>query len=365
MTTPHQRLISLDAMRGFTIAAMIMVNFPGSEEFIFAPLQHSKWNGLTFTDLIAPSFLYIIGVSIVLAYSRKLAENSPKAPLFKKIIIRSIKIFAVGMFLNMLPDFNFSELRYTGTLHRIAIVFLVCAFLFLKTSQKQQIILFCTILVGYHMVMNFIPTPGIGHVVLEPGQNIAAWVDQQFLPGTMWQGNWDPEGILSTFPAIATCLSGIFAGNLITSRFTPNEKSNYLMAYGFFLMIAGYFWGLSFPLNENLWTSSFVLLTSGFASVMFGAVYFMVDILNRKKGTFTGVVFGANAITVYVLADIFALLFYILKIDGKTLNQYAVSGLVNIGIQAELAGLMYSLFFVALNFLPALWLYRKKIFIKI
>ncbi len=365
MTTTNQRLISLDTMRGFTIAAMIMVNFPGSEEFIYAPLRHSTWNGLTFTDLIAPTFLYIIGVSIVLAYSKKLASNSPKTELYKKILFRSIKIFAVGIFLNLLPDFNFSELRYTGTLQRIAIVFLVSAVLYLKTSSKQQIILFITILVGYHLAMNFIPTPGIGRVMLEPGINLAAWVDQQYMPGVMWQGNWDPEGILSTFPSIATCISGIFAGNLIISRFTPNEKANYLMAYGFVALLAGYLWGLSFPINENLWSSSFVLLTSGFASILFGAVYFFVDICKRETGTFVGVVFGANAITVFVLADIFALLFYIAKFGEKTFNEHVVSSLIGLGIQPELASMLFALCFVSINFIPALWLYRKKIFIKI
>ena len=135
MTTPSsglQRLLSLDTMRGFTIAAMIMVNFPGSEEHKFPTLSHTVWNGLTFTDLIAPTFLYIVGVSIVFAYSRRLQENKRKGDLYKKIIIRSLKIFAVGMFLNMMPNFDFSDLRYTGTLHRIAIVFLCCAILFLN-----------------------------------------------------------------------------------------------------------------------------------------------------------------------------------------------------------------------------------------
>ena len=141
MTKPYEgtsRLLSLDTMRGFTIAAMIMVNFPGSEEYVFPTLSHTKWNGLTFTDLIAPTFLYIVGVSIAIAYSRRLQENKPKVDLYKKIIIRSLKIFAVGMFLNMLPTFDFSDLRYTGTLHRIAIVFLCCAILFLNTNWKQQ-----------------------------------------------------------------------------------------------------------------------------------------------------------------------------------------------------------------------------------
>ncbi|WP_138480845.1 acyltransferase family protein [Dyadobacter bucti] len=359
------RLLSLDAMRGFTIAAMIMVNFPGSEEFVFPTLRHTKWNGLTFTDLIAPVFLFIVGVSIAIAYSKRLREEGPKGDLYKKIVIRSLKIFAVGMFLNMLPGFDFSDLRYTGTLHRIAIVFLVCAFLFLHTNWKQQLWTGITILVLYWLAITLIPTPGLGKVMIEPGMNIAAWVDQQYLPGKMWQGNWDPEGILSTFPSIVTGITGMLAGRLMISSFTPNEKSNYLMSAGFFTAAAGYFWSLTFPVNENLWTSSFVLVTSGFASMLLGVLYFVVDIRGKKSGIAPGVIFGANAITAYVLADIFALVFYLLPINGKTINELSVNALINAGLDPALASMLYALFFVGINFIPAYILYRRKIFIKL
>jgi predicted acyltransferase len=359
------RLLSLDAMRGFTIAAMIMVNFPGSEEHVFPTLHHTIWNGLTFTDLIAPVFLFIVGVSIAFAYSKRLAAPGPKGDLYKKIVIRSLKIFAVGMFLNMIPHFNFSDLRYTGTLHRIAIVFLVCAVLFLNTTWRQQAFLGITILVTYWLAMVLIPTPGIGKVMLEPGVNLAAWIDQQYLPGKMWQGNWDPEGILSTFPSIVTGITGMLAGRLMLSNLTPNEKSNYLMSAGLFVAAAGYFWGLAFPVNENLWTSSFVLVTSGFAAMLLGSLYFIIDIKGRKKGIAPGVIFGANAIAAYVLADILALFFYLSHIGGKTLNEIAVTSLTNAGMDPRLASMLYAMFFVCINFIPAYILYKRKIFIKL
>src|SRR5688572_1814084 len=216
------RLISLDAMRGFTIAAMILVNFPGDDEHVFAPLKHTVWNGLTPTDLIAPFFLFIVGISIVLAYSRRV--NDPDSVLYKKIIFRSIKIFAVGIFLNLLPDFNFADLRYTGTLPRIAIVFLVCALLYLNTSLRQQVWIGATILLGYWLAMTLIPTPGQGKVMLERGINLAAWIDSKFLPGKMWQGTWDPEGILSTFPSIVSGISGLLAGHLLISNRSRENK---------------------------------------------------------------------------------------------------------------------------------------------
>ncbi|WP_254562784.1 acyltransferase family protein [Dyadobacter diqingensis] len=359
------RLISLDAMRGFTIAVMIVVNFPGNEEFVYNTLRHSQWNGLTFTDLVAPFFLFIVGVSTVFAFSKKLETGGPKNDLHKKIITRSLKIFAVGMFLNMLPDFDLGNLRWTGTLHRIAIVFLVCALLFLHTNWKQQAFTGILILVIYWLAMTLIPTPGVGKVVLERGLNLAAWVDQQYLPGKMWQGTWDPEGILSTFPSVVTGITGMLAGRLILSHFTPNEKANYLMTIGLFTATAGYFWGLTFPVNENIWTSSFVLVTSGFAAMLLGALYFLIDISGYQNGTKPGIIFGANAIMVYVLADIFALFFYLLPFGEKTLNHHAVDLLVAVGFASKLASLIYALVFVSINFIPAFFLYRKKIFIKL
>lgn len=364
-TGSMKRLLSLDAMRGFTIAAMIMVNFPGSDEHVFPTLRHSQWNGLTFTDLIAPVFLFIVGVSIAIAYSKRLVNGDDKGPLYRKIFFRSLKIFAVGMFLNMLPHFDFANLRYTGTLQRIAIVFLFCAILFLNTNWKQQAWISITILVLYWLAMTLIPTPGMGKVMLERGNNLAAWVDEHYLPGKMWRGNWDPEGILSTFPSLVTGITGMLAGRLMLSNITPNEKTNYLMVTGLFVCAAGYFWNLTFPTNENIWSSSFVLVTSGFAAMLLGALYFLIDILGKTKGTAPGIIFGANAITIFVMVDIFALFFYLQNINEQTLNIHAVNGLINIGFDPQFASLIYALFFVCINFTLAYILYRKKIFIKL
>ncbi|GAA4469163.1 lpg1661 family Dot/Icm T4SS effector [Nibrella saemangeumensis] len=359
------RLISLDTLRGFTIAAMILVNFPGDGNHVYHPLKHTTWNGLSFTDLIAPFFLFIIGVSIVFAYARRLSEGKPKGELYQKIVIRALKIFAVGMFLNMLPDFDFANLRWTGTLHRIALVFLACAILFLNTNWKQQAWIGAGVLLAYWLALTLIPTPGIGKVMLEPGVNLVAWVDSRYLPGRMWQDTWDPESILSTFPAIVSGITGMLAGRLLLSSFTRNEKVNYLMTIGLFTAAAGYGWGLAFPVNENLWTSSFVLVTSGFAALLFGAVYFLVDILGRTGGTKPGVVFGANAIAVYVLADLLALIFYGLPVGGHSLNEHFVAHFTAQGLELRFVSMLYALLFVCINFIPAYGLYRRKIFIKL
>ena len=283
----------------------------------------------------------------------------------KKLSSGQLKIYAVGIFLNLLPDFDFADLRYTGTLPRIAIVFLVCAILFLNTDWKKQVWISVGVLVVYWLAMTLVPTPGYGKVMLEPGRNLAAWLDTKWLPGTMWQGTWDPEGILSTFPSIVTGITGILAGHVILSKHTREQKVIYLMVAGFFAAGAGYVWGLAFPVNENIWTSSFVLVTSGFGAMMLGAVYFIVDMLGRKKGTRPGIIFGANAITVYVLADIFALLFYEIKIGGNTLNGYFFDAFTSIGLGPKLVSMIYALIFVCINYIPAYILYKKKIFIKL
>jgi len=365
MSTQVNRLISLDAMRGFTIAAMILVNFPGNGDHVFDPLNHSVWNGLTPTDIIAPFFLFIVGVSIAIAYTKRLEKGFPKGDMYQKIIIRSFKIFAVGIFLNLLPDFNFADLRWTGTLPRIAIVFLVCALLFLNTKWKTQAWIGTGVLVAYWLAMTLIPTPGEGKVMLERGVNLAAWIDSKYMPGTMWQGTWDPEGILSTFPSIVSGITGMLAGVLMLSKRTREMKVILLMVIGFFMTFAGYLWGLTFPVNENIWTSSFVFVTSGIAFMALGAFYFLVDMKGYTYGTKPGIVFGANAITVYVLGDVLSLLFYGLKIGGQSLNMHFFDAFTAIGMAPKLVSMIYAILFVCVLFIPAIIMYRKKIFIKL
>lgn len=371
MSAQVNRLISLDAMRGFTIAAMILVNFPGNGDHVFAPLNHSVWNGLTATDLIAPFFLFIVGVSIAIAYTKRLKLGKPKQSMYKKIIIRSIKIFVVGILLNLIWDFNFADLRWTGTLPRIAIVFFVCAMIFLNTKWRGQAWIGSGILVAYWLAMTLIPSPDLGEVMLEPGKNLAAWFDRLLLPGKMWQAgpapgfHWDPEGILSTFPSLVSGISGMLAGTLMLSERTKEKKVILLMVGGFFITIAGYLWGLAFPVNENIWTSSFVLVTSGMASMLLGSCFFLVDMKGFTHGTKPGIIFGANAITVYVLGDVLAALFYGIEIGGNSLNMHFFLAFTSIGVGAKLASMLYAILYVCVIFIPAYIMYKKKIFIKL
>jgi predicted acyltransferase len=362
---PMGRLISLDAMRGFTIAGMILVNYPGTWEHIYPPLEHAEWDGLTPTDLVFPFFLFIVGVSITLSFTKLLEKNTPKNALYRKIVIRAIKIFAVGIILSLIPNFEFGNIRFAGVLQRISIVFLACSFIFLNTSIRFQAILGAIILVVYWLAMTLIPTPGIGEVSLEKGVNLAAWVDSVLLPGRMWQGTWDPEGILSTFPAIVTGITGLLAGHLLLSKRTSYEKAVILLVCGFIALVAGYIWGLAFPVNKNLWSSSYVLVTSGLASLLLGTMYYVVDIRNYTSGTKPGIIFGANAIAIYVLSDIISIIFYGVSFGSASLNQHFMLALTSIGFAPELASMLYAIIFVIVNFFIAYFLYKKKIFVRL
>ena len=363
--TLNDRLISLDAMRGFTIAAMLLVNYPGSWKHIYQPLAHAKWNGLTPTDLIFPAFIFIVGVSIALSYTKLLEKGTSKKELYKKIAFRAIKIFAVGVLISLLPRFDFQNIRITGVLQRISVVFFACSFIYLNTSFRTQVWLGIMILVVYWLVMTLVPTPGIGEVRLDREANLAAWLDTMLLPESVWQGAWDPEGILGTFPSIVTGITGLLAGRVLLGKHTPHEKSILLMVGGIAAVTAGYIWHLAFPVNKNLWSSSFVLVTSGIASLLLGAFYYIVDIRKYASGTMPGIIFGANAIAIYFLSEVISHLFYTLKFGSASLNVQFMAALTHAGLASKLVSVLYAIIFVGINFLIASFLYRKRIFIRL
>ena len=366
--TPLQskRLISLDALRGFTIAAMVIVNDPGSWSHVYWPLRHAEWNGCTITDLIFPFFLFIIGVSIALAYSKRLEAKTPKKSLYKKIIIRSVNIYLLGIFLWLWPQFDFSAIRWVGVLPRISFVFLACTLIFLNTSWKQQLKIGASILLLYWIIMAYVPIPGIGKPDLSvPEMNWANFLDTLILPGVMWQKTWDPEGFLSTFPAIVSGIIGMLIGQLYLTVKEENKRLVWLFFAGFAMFLAGGFWNWVFPINKNLWTSSYVLYTAGLGTLALAACILVVDIWGYTKWTFLGRVYGANAITSYVLAGMLTLVFYRMKIGGLSLNEWVMNGLTPIGLDPKFISMLYAVIYMLLIFIPALILYKKKIFIKI
>ncbi len=368
-----KRLKSLDAFRGFTIAAMILVNNPGTWSYVYAPLRHAKWWGITPTDMIPSAFLFIVGVAIAFAYTKRKQAGVPPRQMYSKIIIRSVKIFLVGMFLNvwgLLPEMNFEMLRWTGTLHRIAFVFLCCGLLFLHTSWRIQAFIGGAILLIYYAVLVFIPTPGYGKVMLEPGINIAHWVDQHLLIGHMWQGNWDPEGILANISSVVTGITGMLAGAYLLSSDSWERKVINLFFAGGLAIIAGILWGWGSILgvSANLWSPAYVLISSGFAaSVLAGCIY-VIDILGKSNNPVVdfGIIYGMNAIAVYVLADILNPLFYAVKLSGMPLNGWFVHLMSEVlFFTPKFASMCYAIIYVMICFVPAYFLYKKKIFIKL
>jgi predicted acyltransferase len=361
-----KRLVSLDALRGFTIAAMVIVNDPGSWSHVYPPLRHAEWNGCTITDLIFPFFLFIVGISIALAYSKRLEANVPKRRIYQKIITRTISIYLLGLFLWLWPQFDFGAIRWVGVLPRISFVFLACALIFLNTSWKQQIKIGAGILLLYWIIVAYVPVPGLGKPDLSiPEHNWANYLDTLILPGVMWQKTWDPEGILSTFPAIVTGIIGMLIGKLYLTVKDENKRLVWLFFVGFALFLAGGIWNWFFPINKNLWTSSYVLYTSGLGTLGLAACILIVDVWGYTRWTFLGRVYGANAITSYVLAGMLTLLFYGVKFGGASLNEWFMSGLTPMGIDPRFASMLYAVIYMLIIFIPALILFRKKIFIRI
>src|SRR5690606_1019218 len=319
-----QRLISLDAFRGFTIAAMIIVNTPATEEHVFAPLRHAAWNGFTPTDAVFPFFIFAMGISLTLSYGKLKLNNVATQQVFFKTTKRAMLIILIGILLGLFPQFDFSEIRIPGVLQRISIVFFCCALLFWYATWKQQAVVAGLLLLVYWGVMTYVPVPGVGTGVIEPGNNLAAWIDRLVIPGKMWQGTWDPEGILSTVPAVVSGISGMMVGHLLAhTALTPERKVTWMYLAGFASFLVGSAWGWGFPVNKNLWTSSYVLYTSGLAAMVFASLFFVIEIQGKQNWAKSGVVFGSNALTAYIIGGILPSLLY-------AVNDWYVDAVVNV-----------------------------------
>ncbi len=370
-TTPN-RLLSLDAFRGLTVAGMILVNNPGDWGYIYPPLEHASWNGWTPTDLIFPFFLFIVGVSITFALGVvKTAEK--QTGIVGKIVKRSLVLFGLGVFLNLFPSFNFAIFRIPGVLQRIALVYLVCSLLFLKTNTRQQVWIAIVVLLGYWGLMTLVPVPGVGYANLEPTTNLGAWLDRLLMNGHLWRTAkvWDPEGFLSTLPAVSTGLLGILTGTWLHTTHTPDRKVAGLFTVGVLISLVGVVWDGAFPINKSLWTSSYVLLAGGLAMLGLATSYFLIDILGYKRWATLPVAFGVNAITVFFLSGLIPRIMnmiHLAKPGGveigvkEWLYQTAIAPFFSDPRNASLAG---ALTFVGI-WAVILWLmWRKKVIIKV
>ena len=397
-----KRLVSLDIFRGMTIALMILVNNAGDWGHVYAPLLHADWDGCTPTDLVFPFFLFIVGVAIALALGKRKAAGYDHGAIIKKILGRTAIIFGIGLFLALFPYFDFQNIRVAGVLQRIALVYGISALIFLKAKNWKTVAWVCVaMLIAYWLMMVLIPVPidpvlqaaiasgeidtAHGMFTLEPltkisdnfiapnlqrGTNLEAYIDRLLTPGRLYQKTWDPEGLLSTIPSVSTCLIGVLTGLWIKSKTEVYKKLTGILGAGAILLGIAYIWSLAFPFNKNLWSSSYVLLSGGIALLTLGVIYWITDVLNYKKGTKPFVIYGMNALAVYVLSGILADTFNAIKWANAAGETISLKGWIYHTFMTSLlndynASLAWALFNVLLTFLVALILYKKKIFIKV
>ena len=303
---PEPRLRSLDAFRGLTIAGMLLVNNPGSWDHVYPPLDHAEWNGWTPTDLIFPFFLFIVGVALAMSLARRRDRGASRSELLRKIIIRSLVIIAVGILLNGFPRYDLATLRLPGVLQRIGLVYLVSASVWVLLPLRAVVALVLVLLSGYWALMTLVPVPGFGPGHLEPVGNLAQYLDQLLLRGHMWRPEWDPEGLLSTMPAIATCLLGALTGEWLQHSRPTARVSAILLLAGVALTAAGLGWGHWFPINKSLWTSSYVVFTAGAALILLAACYWLIETGGVEGWARPAYVFGVNPLLAFVGSGLMA-----------------------------------------------------------
>jgi len=300
------RLRSLDAFRGVTVAAMILVNNPGSWTYVYPPLEHAEWNGWTLTDLIFPFFLFIVGVSLVMAFTRRELAGATPRELARKALVRGALIVLVGVLLNGFPRYDLAHLRIPGVLQRIGVVYTLTAFVFLGFGPSARRWVAGGLLVGYWLLLTLVPVPGGVAGDLSAAGNLGAWLDRLLLGGHLWTPTFDPEGLLSTLPAVATCLLGTMAGERLLAEEPPGDRTTGIFLMGASLMMAGLVWNEVFPINKGLWTSSYVLFTGGVACQALAACHWVIDVRGRDRWARPFYVFGTNALFAFVLSGLVA-----------------------------------------------------------
>ena len=374
------RLVALDVFRGMTVAGMLLVNNPGSWGAIYPPLEHAPWNGWTPTDLIFPFFLFIAGVTTHLSLAVRRAAGAGDAELVRQIVRRGTLIVLFGLLLASFPFYpltRFTAIRIPGVLQRIGVAYTFGALFTLRTTLKQQLLIIALLLFGYWFAMTLLPVPdamgGIGANLLDaPSRTLAAWTDRFLLNGHLWVSSktWDPEGPLSTIPAIGTAMLGVLAGRWLGERRPLEERLNGLFAVGALGMMVGLMWHWSFPINKSLWTSSYVVFTAGMASVAIATISWIIDVKGVTNWTRPFVIYGVNPIIAFVGSGMMARLIYTLwKVDfhgARAPVQSVVYQTVFLPwLEPRDASLAFALSFVLFWYLILWALWRRKIIFKV
>lgn len=371
MNTSGNRILSLDIFRGLTIMAMIIVNTPGNWSFVYPMLLHSEWNGCTPTDLVFPFFIFAMGFSAVLSISKRLQKGTSKQKLVLQLLRRSAIIFLLGLIINSFPFNDLANIRIPGVLQRIAIVNLVCGLFLIYSDIKVIWYVSIGLLAGYWAMMTLIPVPDFGPANLNQNTNLAAWLDRLIIGKHVWVYTklYDPEGILSTLPAIVSGFIGVLAGNSFMKLKTESDKLIYLLVFGNILIVSGMAWGLLFPINKQLWTSSYVLYTSGLAMVVLGIIYWIADIKRIRQFAPPFLAFGTNAIIAYFGSEIGAIVIGMIQINtaGSKVSLYDRLFLQyqSFGLSPINASLLGALIFTGFWLLVVSIMYRWHIIVKI
>jgi len=398
VTAPSQarRFLSVDVLRGLTIAFMILVNDSGDSNHTYAPLLHAEWNGWTPTDMVFPTFLFLVGCSIVFSVDSRLRRGVPRAQLVQQVLRRALLIFVFDLIMAAYPSFHLGSLRIYGVLTRIALCYAAAALFYLLTQRWRWIgALVVTLLVGYWALMRFVPVPGFGVPtvsvpLLDPDGNLTSWMDRGFNSwtqhwlhtGHLYRGTRDPEGSLSTLPAIATSLLGVLAGKLLVredgvpGRPWYQRASAVFAGGGLLMVLLGLWWGQSFPINKNLWTSSFVLLAAGWSTLGLAVCAWIFDELRAQERhrwvrvlSWPFLVFGSNAIFAYLLSELLVPTLAAIPVHGggrpsNLLREIYLSVFAK-GGSTQNTALLFAIAYVLACFVPTWLLWRRKWFLRV
>lgn len=384
MNMQQERLASLDAFRGFTIAAMVLVNNPGDWANLYGQLEHASWNGWTFTDTIFPFFLFIGGVSMALSLGRLAEAGADKPALLRKLAWRALLIFLIGLTLNLIPNFNFATVRVPGVLQRIAVCTLLAAPIVIYLGWRAQLAVIAALLALYSGLMLFVAVPdaaGVWHVgSLEPGRDFGAFVDRWLLDGHLWAKSktWDPEGLVSTLPALCSQLAGVLAGRWLRSSVTRSEQTVWMLLAGLACLALGSTCdALLMPINKSLWTPSYAIWMTGWALLGFAAFYWVLDASpdaalrsRARHWSKPFLIYGMNALFIFAFSGFVAKMLGFIKLqqaDGSTLalGRVLYAPIAALPIAPVNASLLHALLFDACMFALAWFMWRKKWFVKV
>jgi len=375
------RFISLDVFRGATIAAMILVNNPGSWDYVYPQLRHAEWHGWTFTDWIFPFFLFIMGVAIAFSFPKRIQKGQSKGQLLFHALRRSLILFFLGLLINGFPfglipghEFSLATWRIPGILQRIALCYLAVSFIFLFSDKRQMVIWIFGLLSGYWLLVRFVPISGFASGTLDPLGNLCWFIDSRLLVGHTWEfapvPGFDPEGILSTIPAIASTLTGILCGQWLLSSRSNEEKTIWMFITGHGSLLLGILLNNWFPINKNLWSSSYVIFMTGWALICLAIIFWLVDVKGYQKLSKPFVILGLNAILIFTFSELLAMILWVISWktpDGTSISMhdYLYEHYFESWIDPINASLLFAIVFVMLMYFQAWLLYKRGWFLKI